>query len=137
VLAKSAPMPVGEAKTFAATLAPVPASTSVQFVCDNGFTQPGQSMFVVGSTPDLGAWQPRDAIKLEPNIYYQCIVDGLAGRPVWTGVITGLPSAPSFEWKCMRLNDDASGEPDWQPGSNNLFSGAAEAGYAGRAYGRF
>lgn len=137
VLAKSEAMPVDEAKTFTFSLQPVARETSVHFVCDNGFTQPGRSVFVVGSLPELGAWQPANAIKLEPNVYYQYIVDGLAGRPVWTGVIAGLPAEPSFEWKCIRLNDDGSGEPDWQPGANNVFNAAAERGYAGRAYGRF
>jgi acyl-CoA reductase-like NAD-dependent aldehyde dehydrogenase len=35
-------------------------------------------VFVVGSIPELGAWQPGNAIRLEPNVYYQYIVDGLA-----------------------------------------------------------
>ena len=54
-----------------------------------------------------------------------------------TDVVAGLPAEPSFEWKCIRLNDDGSGEPDWQPGVNNVFNATGERGYAGRAYGRF
>lgn len=144
VLAKSASRPVTEAKTFGFTLRAIAGKTSVHFICDNGFTQPGQSIFVVGSIPELGTWNPAKAIKLDPNIYYAYIHSPPPGgqsegptQPVWTGVVAELPSKPSFEWKCIRLNDDRSGEPIWEPGSNNPFSTSIASGYAGQAFGKF
>jgi hypothetical protein len=51
---------------------------------------------------------------------------------VWTGVIAELPSNPSFEWKCIRRNEDGSGSVGWQPGTNTMFSATTASGYAGR-----
>jgi alpha-glucosidase len=136
VLAKSAALPVGDAKRFTFTLQPDPGKTSVYFACDNGVTHPGQSVFVAGSLPELGAWDPRKALKLEPNVYYQYIADGHRGTPTWTRVVD-LPPNTGFEWKCLRLADDASGPVDWQPGPNNSFRTPAQPGYAGAARGRF
>jgi hypothetical protein len=56
---------------------------------------------------------------------------------VWTGVVSGLPSAPSFQWKCIRRNEDGSGTVDWQPDPNNAFGATVSSGYAGQAYGSF
>jgi alpha-glucosidase (family GH31 glycosyl hydrolase) len=144
VLAKSASAPVTAVKAFGFALQEIPAKTSVNFVCDNGFTQPGQSIFVVGSIPELGSFKPANAIKLDPNIFYAYIHSPPPGgqsegptQPVWTGVVAELPSDPSFEWKCIRLNDDRSGEPVWEPGANNVFNSSVASGYAGQAFGEF
>jgi alpha-glucosidase (family GH31 glycosyl hydrolase) len=144
VLAKSASMPVAATKAFEFALQAAPGKVSVNFVCDNGVTQPGQSVFIVGSIPELGNWNPANAIKLDPNIYYAYIHSPPPGgqddgpkQPVWTAVVAKLPSSPSFEWKCIRLNDDRSGAPSWQSGPNNVFSSSVASGYVGKAYGRF
>jgi alpha-glucosidase len=151
ILAKSPKRSVGENKTFTFSLAEVDPKTSVHFVCDNGFTSPGQSVFVVGSSPELGSWDFTKAIKLDPNIYYPYIYDSppkdrlgpdrvnqdYPRKPVWTGVVMNMPSEPSFEWKCIRLNDDRSGAPSWQPDPNNNFQSAVTSGYAGQAFGSF
>jgi alpha-glucosidase (family GH31 glycosyl hydrolase) len=144
VLARSDPLPVEDAKTFEFSLRAIDPRTSVHFVCDNGFTELGRSVFVVGSIPELGDWDPTRAIKLDPNIYYEYIYAPPPGgqhagptQPVWTGVVADLPPSPSLEWKCLRLDDDGSGEADWQPGANNVFDAAAASGHAGQAYGRF
>jgi alpha-glucosidase len=145
ILAKSAARPVGETKTFVFTLQPITARTSVNFVCDKGFTQPGQSVFVVGSLPELGGWDTAKAVKLDPSIYWEYIYNPPPGgdtapgpnAPVWTGVVSGLPSAPSFQWKCIRRNEDGSGTVDWQPDPNNAFGATVSSGYAGQAYGSF
>ena len=96
----------------------------------------------MGSIAQLGSWDPCQAIELNPNIYYEYIYNPPQGeqqigpkRPVWTGVVTRLPSQPSFEWKCIRLNHDGSGEPSWQPGPNNVFQAAKTSGYAGQVKG--
>ncbi|RPI92382.1 MAG: hypothetical protein EHM39_13660, partial [Chloroflexi bacterium] len=54
--------------------------------------------------------------------------------PVWTGVISGLPSNTTFEWKCIRKREDATGEVHFEPGLNNSHS-TTPSGYAGRSYG--
>ncbi|MGF1641591.1 MAG: TIM-barrel domain-containing protein [Rhodospirillales bacterium] len=144
ILAKSAARPVADAKTFVFTLRPAAATTSVNFVCDRGFTRPGQSVYVVGSTPELGSWDTAKALRLDPSIYWEYIYSpppgGPApgpGAPVWTGVVSGLPPAPTFEWKCIRRNEDGTGAVDWQPGANNAFAATVASGYAGQAYGTF
>jgi alpha-glucosidase (family GH31 glycosyl hydrolase) len=144
VLAKSASTPVTAIKAFEFALQGISEKTSVNFVCDNGVTQPGQSIFIVGSIPELGNWNPANASKLDPNIYYAYIHSPPPGgqnegpkQPVWTGVVAELPSQPSFEWKCIRLNDDRSGAPSWQPDPNNVFSSSVASGYGGQAFGKF
>ncbi len=136
VLAKSDRLPVAAAKEFTFSLVPDAAPSSIYFACENGTTRQGQSVFVVGSIPELGGWDPVAALKLEPNVYYQYIADGRRGTPTWTRVVT-LPLNAEFEWKCLRLADDASGPADWQPGPNNSFRTGAQPGYAGMARGRF
>jgi alpha-glucosidase len=145
VLAKSPTMDVYTiAKTFTFTLQPVASATSVNFVCDNGVTVSGQSVYVVGSVPQLGNWNPAQAVRLSPSVYWEYISNPPAGHtgpgpsaPVWTGVIADLPANPSFEWKCIRRHEDGSGTVDWEPGANNVFSAPVTSGYAGRTYGRF
>ena len=144
ILAKSASMDIATAETFAFTLEAAPASTSVNFVCDNAFTAPGQTIYAVGSIPELGNWDPIKAVALSPSIYWEYIYNPPPGgggpgpsAPVWTGVLAGLPSNPDFEWKCIRRNEDGSGSVVWQPGANTSFNATATSGYAGRTYGRF
>jgi len=144
IMAKSSQTPVSVPKQFVFSLQRTAASTSVNFVCENGETTAGKSVFVIGSIEQLGSWDPRKAVKLDPTIYYEYIYSPPPGgqqvgpgRPVWTGVVAGLPPKPSFEWKCIRLSDDRSGEPAWQPDPNNAFDSARLSGYAGQAKGAF
>jgi alpha-glucosidase len=140
ILMKSAASDVGTAKTFTVDFAPIPATTSVNFVCDRGFTNPGESVYITGNSPALGNWNPAQAIKLDPNVYYQYIIDGRSNpgpaAPVWTGVVTGLPANTALEWKCLRRREDGTGGVIWEPGENNRQTTSA-SGYAGRAYGSF
>jgi alpha-glucosidase len=144
IVAKSEPMSVGgSTKSFVFALRPVPPTTSVNFVCDRGFTTPGTSIYVVGSIPALGGWDTGRAVELEPSIYHAYITDpppNHAGpgpsAPVWTGVVAGLPPSTAFAWKCLRRREDGTGEPAWEPGEDNLFTTTA-SGYAGRAFGTF
>jgi alpha-glucosidase (family GH31 glycosyl hydrolase) len=146
VLAKSEAMNVyGSTKTFSFDLQPVASSTSVNFVCDGGFTVPGVSVYVVGNVPALGGpgWDTDRAVKLDPSVYYDYIVSPPPGHhgpgpsaPLWTGVVADLPPNMTFEWKCIRKREDGTGEPDWEPGGNNVHT-TTSSGYAGRAYGTF
>jgi alpha-glucosidase len=144
IVAKSAELDVYTMpKMLTFDLAPRVPTTSVNFVCDRGFTQPGQSVYVVGSLPALGNWNPAQAIRLNPSIYYEYIYNPPAGHngpgpsaPVWTGVVENLPPNTTFEWKCIRRVDDGSESVEWQPGANTKHRTTA-AGYAGRSYGSF
>lgn len=146
LVVKSKPMNVYNArKVFNFQLQPTSMQTSVNFVCDKGFTQPGESIYVLGSITDLGAWDTDKAIKLDPNIYYDYI-DSVKpppnhtgpgpSAPVWSGVIAGLPPNTGFEWKCIRKHEDGTGAVQWEPGKNNTHHTLA-SGYAGRSYGSF
>jgi alpha-glucosidase (family GH31 glycosyl hydrolase) len=144
ILAKSDSMNVyTTTKVFSFRLQPVAPSTSVNFVCDKGFTSPGESIYVVGNIPVLGGphWNTDRAIKLDPHIYYEYIVTPPLGHngpgpsaPVRTGVISGIPSNTTFEWKCIRKREDATGAVHFEPGPNNSHS-TTSSGYAGRSYG--
>jgi alpha-glucosidase (family GH31 glycosyl hydrolase) len=146
ILAKSEPIDVyNTTKTFSFRVHPVIQTTSVNFVCDKGFAKPGESIYVVGNIPALGGpnWNTDRAVKLDPSIYYEYIVSPPAGNngpgpfaPVWTGIISGIPSNITFEWKCLLKREDGTGEVKWQPGSNNIFT-TTSSGYAGRSYGSF
>lgn len=109
VVAKSASSPVGIASTFSFTLGEAPAS--IQFTCSNAQTTPGQSVYVVGSAPQLGEWSVASAVKLSPTAY-----------PTWTGTVNGLPPDTEIQWKCIKRQE--TGYPDtadaWQPGANSV-----------------
>ncbi|MEO5328444.1 MAG: hypothetical protein H7829_09380 [Magnetococcus sp. THC-1_WYH] len=130
-------------KEFVFNLAPVAKKTSVNFVCDNGKTEPGWSVYVSGSLSELGSWNPAQAVKLDPSIYWEYIVTpppsgGRYGptEPIWTGVVSNLPSQPDFEWKCLIRREDGTGDVHWQHENNNHFTSTITSGYAGRGKGR-
>lgn len=143
ILAKSSSLSVSTTKTFEFDTQPVAAETSVNFVCDQGFTQFGESIYAVGNIPALGNWNPAQAVKLSPSIYYEYIYNPPANHngpgpsaPIWTGVIKDLPASTSFQWKCIRKRDDGTGTVTWEPGGNNVHT-TAGSGYSGRTYGSF
>lgn len=81
---------------------------TVSFTCENGQTYLGQSVYVVGSSPELGTWEPENATKLEPKDY-----------PTWTGEID-LPANADHEWKCLKREEaNPRAGVVWQPGANN------------------
>ena len=144
IIAKSDEMDVyGSQKVFSFELESAAPTTSVNFVCDRGFTEPGQSIYAVGSIPALGNWDPAQAIRLNPSIYYEYISNPPPGHngpgpsaPVWTGIIEDLQPNTTFEWKCIRRPENASEPVEWQPGENTVHTTTA-SGYAGRSYGSF
>jgi alpha-glucosidase len=95
---------------------------SEQFICDNGATVLGQSVYVVGSIPALGNWIPNGAVKLDPTNY-----------PRWTGSVANLPPGTAVQWKCIKRG---AGPDSWQPGPNNRFT-TLPAGQVGTAKGTF
>ncbi len=145
IVAKSGEMDVYNSdKTFSFELEPLAAkTTSVNFVCDAGFTTNGQSVYAVGSIDALGNWAPAKAVKLDPNVYYEYISNPPQSgerpgptKPVWTGALGTLPPNTSFEWKCIKRQENDPTEVEWQPGNNNEKT-TTTSGYAGRSYGTF
>lgn len=125
IVAKSASVAVGTAKTFAFTIGQTPSSMT--FSCAAGTTVSGQSVYAVGNVPQLGAWSVASAVKLSPTSY-----------PTWTGTISKLPPGASVEWKCVKRQE--AGFPDtadaWEPGGNTVFT-APVSGSGGTTSGSF
>ena len=138
-MAKSSELDVYDTvKTFTFDLESTAPTTSVNFVCDSGFTEPGQSIYIVGSLPALGNWNPAQAVRLNLSIYYEYIYALPVGpsAPIWTEVVGNLPPNTSFEWKCIRRAEDGSTFVEWQPEENNRHT-TTRSGYSGRSYGSF
>ncbi len=135
IVAKSGPMSVADRKTFKITLQAVPPTTSVNFVCDNGWTAPGENVYVVGNVPALGNWNPEKGVKLFPSVHHEYIYNpppGHAGpgpnTPKWTGLVQGLPSDTRLEWKCLKKTN--SGEWQFMRGNNGTVT-LPKSGFAG------
>jgi hypothetical protein len=125
IVAKSASVAVSTAKSFVFTLGQ--AVVSKTFSCSNGTTTAGQSVYVVGSVPQLGAWSVASAVKLAPTSY-----------PTWTGTIANLPPNTSVEWKCIKrqeANYPATAD-QWGPDPNISFTTPA-TGSGGTTTGGF
>jgi alpha-glucosidase len=100
---------------------PSVTTTSARFVCENGVTNFGISVYVVGNIPELGSWDSKNAVKLEPDGPY----------PKWTGVIGGLPANTAIEWKCIKRQETGDQQvTQWEPGANNAFT-TPDSGFAG------
>ena len=127
VLARSGGKSVTGEKDFAFELELQKPAVFAQFVCDEGTTVPGQSVYVVGNTPQLGNWRAQEGVKLAPQAY-----------PRWTGKISGLPRNSSVEWKCIKRAEtgDTSTVVMWEPGQNNVLV-TPESGSAGTTVGAF
>lgn len=78
----------------------------VSFTCNNGTTNFGTSIYVVGNIPALGNWNPDNAVKLDATSY-----------PTWTGTIT-LPENQAAQWKCIKRLETGGGT-QWQGGGDN------------------
>jgi hypothetical protein len=90
----------------------VPPAIPTSFTCDNGITNPGQSVYVVGDTAALGGnWNTDNAAKLTPSSY-----------PAWSGVIS-LPANSRIEWKCIIRDEDSPFQVHrWGPGPNSVIN---------------
>ena len=94
---------------------------SVNFRCDNGVTQWGDSVYAVGNLTQLGSWNPANAVRLTDVSSY----------PTWKGSIS-LPAQQAVEWKCIvRSEANPSQVKTWQPGGNNRLTSAAGASTSG------
>jgi hypothetical protein len=141
ILAKSEKLDVNVAKTFQFTLTPIPATTSVHFVCDQGWTSIGENIYVTGNLPALGNWNPAQAVKLNPSVYYAYIFNPPPNHqgpgptsPKWTGLVLGLPANTNIEWKSVKQL--LSGQWQWEPGKNNTIK-TVPTGFSGTSLGSF
>lgn len=75
----------------------------------NQTTVPGQSIFVLGSLPELGGNDLRFSVKLEPSTY-----------PIWKATVS-LPVNTSYTYRFYRRNDAAG---QWGNASNGEALGA-------------
>jgi Starch binding domain/Domain of unknown function (DUF5110) len=117
ILAKTGSLDVTAAKTVAFTLAPSPPIPPAKFICNNGATTWGQSVYVVGNIPALGNWAPANGVKLNPDGPY----------PTWTGTAQ-VPSSAAIQWKCIKRPENADNPVVWQPDPNNSFTSSASGG---------
>jgi alpha-glucosidase len=103
------------------------SGVSHEFVRDNGVTQFGQSIYVVGSIDALGQWDPTRAVKLEPTAY-----------PRWTAKIDNLPASTPIDWKCIKRPEtgDTGNVLAWEPDPNNRFTSTA-SGTGAPTFGNF
>lgn len=72
-------------------------------------TVPGQSIFVLGDLPELGANDLRFAVKLEPSSY-----------PLWKATVS-LPAGRAYSYRFFRRNDAAG---QWGNASNGTALGS-------------
>jgi alpha-glucosidase (family GH31 glycosyl hydrolase) len=141
ILMKSGIQDVVGKKTFEIALRSLSPVSSVNFVCDNGWTALGEDIYAVGNKPELGNWDPNMGVKLFPNVYYEYIYNPPPDHsgpgpstPKWTRLVQGLPSNTVIEWKCVKkLN---SGEWEFEPGDNHVISLPA-SGFGGTNIGSF
>ncbi|MEU3505286.1 carbohydrate-binding module family 20 domain-containing protein [Streptomyces hundungensis] len=71
----------------------------------------GQNVYVVGSIPALGNWDPNAAVALSSASY-----------PVWSATV-GTPANTRFEYKY--IVKDGSGNVTWESGANRVHTAAA------------
>ncbi len=75
----------------------------------NAATSVGQNVYVVGSIPELGSWDPAKASEVMMNPNY----------PQWFLPIS-VPKGTQFEFKFIKK--DANGTVVWEGGSNRVFT---------------
>jgi len=71
-------------------------------------TAPGQTVYLVGSHPLLGAWVPQSGIQMANH----------AGS-VWTATLS-LPVSSSFQYKYVKV--DRTGNVAWESGGNRFLA---------------
>ncbi|RCH69989.1 alpha-amylase [Streptomyces sp. SDr-06] len=105
----------GDAVALYATGSPTPTPTTSGTVSEtfheNKTTVWGQNVYVVGSIPALGNWDPNSAVALSSASY-----------PVWSATV-GTPANTRFEYKY--IVKDGSGNVTWESGANRVHTSAA------------
>lgn len=98
----------------------VAATVDLNFVCYNGTTYWGQSVYAVGNIDALGNWDPAQGLLLEAAQY-----------PTWSKTIS-VPANTSIEWKCVKRESANSTQGvQWQSGANTRAQSSAVAATSG------
>ncbi len=100
------------------------SSAWAHFVCDEGITTPGTSVYILGDDPVLGAWNPERAVLLRPTAY-----------PVWSGSVYGLEPGKVYQWKCVKRVENSPNVEQWEDGPNRTVR--AVQGFSGIQRGSF
>lgn len=136
---RTGPQAASSATALTFSLKPVTQASSMNFVCDNGWTAAGERIYVVGNVGALGGWNPEAGFPLDPSVSYAYVAERDRcgpgpSAPIWTGFAPELPPGTDVEWKCVRRAADGSWQ--WQGGSNNV-ARTAPGGFSGTARGAF
>ncbi|MGV9601805.1 carbohydrate-binding module family 20 domain-containing protein [Streptosporangium sandarakinum] len=89
------------------TDSPSPDTVATTFAV-NATTYWGQNVFVVGDVPELGGWNPANAVALSSAAY-----------PVWRGTV-GLPAGRTISYKYIKKNPD--GSVTWESDPDRSFT---------------
>jgi len=127
VIAKLGNIPTNTSTIYSFALKQIGNNYSqYNFTCFNSTTKIGESIYILGSTPELGNWDTSKAIKLSPVEY-----------PSWSGYVSNISSnTNNIQWKCIKKNDQTNIVLQWQNGSNNTFNSVVR-GYGGSVQGSF
>jgi alpha-amylase len=99
----------GATPTAGATPTGTPTSTGVSVTFNvNATTSFGQNVFVVGSIPALGNWNPANAVALSSANY-----------PIWSASVS-LPGSTAVQYKYIKKNPD--GSVTWESTPNRSFT---------------
>lgn len=130
ILARAEPKSISSERTFEVQLSPsLPPRSSVQFVCSNGRTEPGEAIYVLGNVAELGEWDPAKAIRLTPVRYPKWFR--------WSVVVPDLPPSTELEWKFIKRKESGGPPIAWDvDGQNHRFK-TQSSGLSGTARGRF
>jgi alpha-amylase len=111
----------GDYITYENALGKINEKIPVAFTCENGQTVFGLSVYVVGETDEIGKWDTKKAVKLDPTHY-----------PTWTGTIP-LPPNRSIAWKCIIRNEQSPFDvTKWGPDPNNVVNTPSSGTYSAR-----
>jgi len=94
------------------------------FVCRDGVTTSGTSTYIIGDDSALGSWDPARAVLLHNDAY-----------PLWTGTVKGLQVGKSYQWKCIKRQEQSADVVQWEGGENHVFQG--QQGFSGSQIGTF
>mmetsp|Transcript_9146 Transcript_9146/g.20360 ORF Transcript_9146/g.20360 Transcript_9146/m.20360 type:complete len:984 (+) Transcript_9146:53-3004(+) len=111
--AAAPPAPAASASTL-----PKDQVCSIMFEVDCGATKVGEHVAIVGSTPDIGSWEPKKAVPCETSA---------TTFPVWSSTAKTLFAAGGkVEFKIIIRADN--GNARWEHGENRTFELPASAG---------
>jgi alpha-amylase len=101
-------VPAGDAVAIDVAARGTGAATVAVTFHENATTVFGQNVFLVGSIPALGNWNPANSVPLSSATY-----------PIWSATVS-LPANTSFQYKYIKKNPD--GSIIWESDPNRSFT---------------